>query len=62
MQLVEGEGKNKIGRGQKKKLKIKGGEGKARWTLNPIGQYARTGLGIAHKSCIDRSNSKVMII
>jgi hypothetical protein len=44
MQLVEGEGKNKIGGGQKKKEKMKGGERKARWTLSPIGRPDSAGL------------------
>lgn len=43
MQLVEGEGKIKIGGGQKKKEKMKGGERKARWTLNLIGRQHSAG-------------------
>jgi hypothetical protein len=47
--------------GRKKKEKMKGGEGKARGTLNPIGQYARTGLGVSIKATILGVNRKIMI-
>lgn len=59
MQLVEGEGKNKIGGGQKKKEKMKGGEWKSALGAKPdwsdgLGrfshefvEYARSDLGIS---------------